>query len=389
MTIRAALPLRPGRSVGVAGAIVLLVVLAALAGVRVLAPAEVSYPVTAPIGSRAVPERGLTGRLVAAPLIVQGRIRVYASKRMVRADAPVRAKTTNTPVWSYRRWPQQLTGVVAVGTTVVSRWSDGDLVALDGNTGHIAWRAAGPGGGTYTGRRTGSATVWDPPGLHTSGDLVVAGNGRWVAGFDAATGAQRWQAATAGSCFTTAGGQLVCGRTVLDAATGAAVPGWPTGPYAPVGCGVAASGCGGVRDASGHGWLTGVTPPQRSAVLDRPSATVAGGLVVDSTGDAVVAWSPFTGRTVWRWAGAATVLGGGPGRVYVLTADRLLVGLSARAGSPRVYGRMGSETDDTDWTPGGRQITGTYVVIERIGDPDPDSVHHLFSVDADVVAAVT
>jgi hypothetical protein len=371
------------------GVIALLAVLAALAGLRVLAPAEVSYPVTAPIPAPDRPKRGLTARLAAAPLIVQDRIRVYGSKRMVRADAPVRAKTMNTPVWSYRRWPQQLTGVVAVGTTVVSRWSDGDVVALDGNTGRIAWRAGGPGGGTYTGGRTGSATVWDPPGLHTSGDVVIAGNGRQVAGYAAATGARRWQAAVAGSCFGTAGGQLVCGRTVLDAASGSAVTGWPPGPYAPVGCGVAASDCGGVRDASGHGWLTGVTPPQRSAALDRPSATVAGGLVVDSTGGAVVALAPFTGAEVWRWAGAATVLGGGPGRVYVLTPDRLLVGLSARAGSPRAYGRMGKKTDDTDWTPGRRQITGTYVAVERIGDPDPGSVNHLFSVDADVVTAVT
>ncbi len=367
----------------------MLVVLAGLAGVRVLEPAEVSYPATAPIPALHHPKRGLTARLTAAPLIVQDRIRVYASKRMVRADAPVRAKTTNTPVWSYRRWPQQLTGVVAVGMTVVTRWSDGDMVALDGNTGRIAWRDAGPGGGTYTGRQTGSATVWDPPGLHTSGDVVIAGNGRQLAGFDAADGARRWQDAAAGSCFTTAGGQLVCGRTVLDAASGTALTGWPPGPYAPVGCGVAASDCGGVRDASGHGWLTAESSPQRSAVLDPPSATVAGGLVVDSTGAAVMAWSPFTGREVWRWAGVGTVLGGGPGRVYVLTPDRLLVGLSTRAGSPRVYGRMGAKLEHTDWTPGGRQITRTFVEIERIGDPDPDSVHHLFSTDPDVVAAVT
>lgn len=372
-----------------AGFIALLVVLAGLAGVRVLAPAEVSYPATAPIPAAHVGHQpGVTGRTAAAPLIVQGRIRVFASKRLVRADAPVKLHTTRTPVWSYRRWPQQLTGVVAVGMTVISRWSDGKLVAIDGTTGRIAWRASGPAGGTYTGARTGAATVWRPPGLTTSGDLVVAAGGGRVVGLDAATGARRWAVAAAGDCFTTGGGRVVCGRTVLDAPSGSLVSGWPPGPYVPVGCAVATSGCAGVRDASGHGWLTGALVPQRSAALDQPGTTVAAGLIVGSADGEVVARAPRTGTPVWRWPGAATVLGDGPGRIYVLTADRDLVALDAASGAARSYGRMAVGTEKTTWSPGAWQVAGGYLAIERIADPDPSSVHHLFTVENELIVGL-
>jgi outer membrane protein assembly factor BamB len=272
--------------------------------------------------------------------------------------------------------------------TVVSRWSDGDLVAIDGATGLLAWRAAGPSGGTYTGGRTGAATVWSPPGLHTAGELVIAGNGRQVAAFDAGTGARRWSLPATGDCFTTSGDRVVCGRTVVDAASGAAVAGWPAGPYAPVGCYVAASGCGGVRDSAGHGWLTGAVTPERAAALDPPSATLAAGVVVESAGGAVVARSPVSGVPLWRWAGAATVLGGDAGRVFVLTDDRRLVALSARTGEDHSYGRMSAATESADWSPGGVQITGDFVVVERIGDPDPASAKHLFTIAPDAVAGV-
>lgn len=369
------------------GVVAALVVLAALAGVRVLAPAEVGYPATGPL-PRPEPQSGVTGRTASAPLIVSGRLRVFAGKRLVRADAPVSAKTTETPVWSYRRWPQQLTGVVAVGTTVVSRWSDGKLVAIDGTTGRIAWRASGPAGGTYTGARTGAATVWTPPGLHTAADLVITSSGGRAIGFDARSGAVRWQTAVTGDCFTTAGARFVCGRTVLDAPSGSAVTGWPPGPYVPVGCSVAASACGGFRDAAGHGWLSGQPGPQRSAALDRPGTTVAAGLVVSASDGRVEAFSPSTGAPLWHWPGDVTVLGGAPGRVFVLTADRTLIALDAASGAPRSYGRMAVGTEKTTWSPGAWQVTDGYVAIERIDDPDPSSVHHLFTVETEIIAAV-
>ncbi len=120
---------------------------AAAAGIiayRVLAPAEVSTPARDDYPARSMPDPGVTGRLPVAPLIVDGRLRVYAAPRQVYADQPVDSRSRRTPYWSFRRWPASLDAVVASGTTVVSRWSDGQLVAIDARTGRVAWRAAGP-----------------------------------------------------------------------------------------------------------------------------------------------------------------------------------------------------------------------------------------------------
>src|SRR4051794_21040584 len=109
-----------------------VVVAAGLIGWRVLKPAEVLSPVAAALPAAADRSPQVTGRTNQAPLIVDGLIRVYANPRQVRADAPVDAKSVNTALWSFRRWPVQLSGVVAVGDTVISRWADGELVALAG-----------------------------------------------------------------------------------------------------------------------------------------------------------------------------------------------------------------------------------------------------------------
>ncbi len=361
-----------------------LVLLAAagLIGWRVLRPAEVLHPATDAYPAAEQRGPGVTGKVASAPLIVDGRIRVFAAPRLVKADAPVSAKTMTTPRWSFRRWPQQLSGVVAVGTTVVSRWSDGELVALDGRTGEIVWRADGPAAGGWTGERTGATVVWAPPGLLTAGSVVLArGEGR-VAAFEARSGAARWQGECAGAGFTTAGSQLICGDVVRDAATGAVAVGWPAGPYAAVGCGVASSGCAGVRDAAGQGWLTAGAAPQRAAALDAPDSTVlmverttatgrAASAFAFTTGDTVIARSPLTGGELWRWSGpgGATVLGSGPDAVYLLTADRLLVAVDAATGEVRMQFPLVVSREDTDWVPAGRQVAGGFVAVERrIGD---------------------
>ncbi|MGW5673331.1 PQQ-binding-like beta-propeller repeat protein, partial [Micromonospora sp. NPDC003776] len=158
-----------GRRIAVALAVVLAVAAAAVVVHRVLAPAEVStvargaYPAAPNPGPRVI------GRLPVAPLVVDGRLRVYAGARQVYADQPVDRRYRVTPFWSYRRWPAKLDGVLAEGTTVVSRWSDGKLVALDARTGRVAWRADGPEPGALPKpRRTYAATVWDPAGLHVA-----------------------------------------------------------------------------------------------------------------------------------------------------------------------------------------------------------------------------
>jgi hypothetical protein len=115
---------------------------------------------------------------------------------------------------------------------------------------------------------------------------------------------------------------------------------------------------------------------------------VAAGLIVESADGEVVARAPRTGAPVWRRPGAATVLGGGPGRIYVLTGDRELVALTAASGVARSYGRMAVGSEKTTWSPGAWQVADGYVAIERIADPDPSSVHHLFTVETEIIAAV-
>lgn len=360
----------------------ILVVVAATIGWRVVGPAEVIdpatdvYPATPPRGP------GVTGKTVAAPLVVDARIRIFAAKRQVRAEAPVNARMAVTPRWSVRRWPAQLNGVVAIGTRVVSRWSDGELVAIDARTGRVAWRADGPAAGGYTGGSTGAATVWAPPGLFTSGNTVLVRGGGRVLALEVANGATRWAADCRGASFVTAGGQLVCGDVVYEVATGTPAAAWPAGPYTEVGCTAAHSGCAGLRDATGRGWITAAKAPQRAGALDTPGNTAQliqrntatgrrSAVIAFSTGPAVVARSPVTGRELWNFSDprGATVLGTGPDSVFLLTGDRHLVTVNASTGKVRTRFPFAVDTETTDWTPGQWQVTDSYVAVERL-DPD-------------------
>jgi len=95
-----------GKLLRVAAAVAVLAA-AVLIGWRGLAPAEVSEPASGALPVAATLPPGVTGKTTMAPLIVDGRIRVYAGDRLVKADAPVEAKTMYTPRWSYRRWPER------------------------------------------------------------------------------------------------------------------------------------------------------------------------------------------------------------------------------------------------------------------------------------------
>ncbi|WP_153040548.1 hypothetical protein [Actinoplanes sp. TFC3] len=151
---------------------IVLVAAAGLIGWRVLRPSEVVEAAALPYPAAEVVAPGVTGKTALAPLIVDERIRVYAGKRVVKADSPISATTMYTPLWSYRRWPAQVSGVVAAGATVVSRWSDGLVVALDGRTGRVVWRTGGPAADPFA-EPTGSDAVWDPAGLSVSGSAVL------------------------------------------------------------------------------------------------------------------------------------------------------------------------------------------------------------------------
>ena len=365
-------------------AAVAVLVAAALIGWRVLAPAEVLEPATGAYPVAVTLPPGVTGKVTMAPLIVAGSIRVYAGKRLVKADGPVQAETTYTARWSFRRWPEQLTGIVAVETTVVTRWSDGELVALDGRTGKISWRAAGPGAAPFAGR-TGSAAVWAPPGLHTSGTSVLVTDGRQLTAHAVADGTRRWTVTLPDGCddgFVTTGGRYVCGAGGWDVGSGSAVAGWPTGPFTAIGCDIARSGCAGLRDGSGQGWLTGGTRPVRAPALDAPAATAAGDLVLTASDGAVVA--SRAGRAVWRWGGAAQVLGVRAGRVALLTPERQLVVLDLAAGAQLAAFPLYVRNERVEpWKTERWQLADGYLAVERL-IPEKDT---FYTTDPVVIAA--
>jgi outer membrane protein assembly factor BamB len=375
-----------GKLLRVVAAVAVLMA-AALIGWRVLAPAEVLKPFAGAYPVAATVPPGVTGKVTMAPLIVAGQIRVYAGKRLVKADGPVAAKTMYTARWSFRRWPEQLTGIVAVATTVVTRWSDGELVALDGRTGKPIWRADGPGAASFTGR-TGSAAVWAPPGLHTSGTSVLVSDGRQVTARAVADGTQRWTVTLPDGCgdgFVTAGGRYVCGSGAWDVGSGGAVSEWPAGPFTAVGCAVARSGCAGLRDGSGQGWLTGGTRPERAPALDAPAATAAGDLVLTASGGVVTA--SRAGREVWRWAGAARVLGVRAGRVALLTPDRQLVVLDLAGGTQRAaFPLYVSDERVEPWKTERWHLADGYLAVERL-TPESGADPDFYTTDPVVIAA--
>ncbi|MEU4425486.1 PQQ-binding-like beta-propeller repeat protein [Actinoplanes sp. NPDC024001] len=370
-----------------------LLAAAALVGWRVLAPAEVLAGATTPYPPISLRPPGVTGRTNLAPLIVDGRVRVYAAKHQVKADGPADGRTLYTARWSFRRWPQQLSGIVASGTKVISRWSDGELVALDARTGKIVWRTDGPDAPGYAGHRTGAAAVWTPPGLRIAAGTVVVTVGENLAGYDLSTGAERWRIATPPGCadgFTTADGAYVCGTGAYDLESGAGIAGWPAGPFEPVGCDSGGSGCAGFRDGAGQGWIIGEGSPQRAAGLDAPGTTIAAGVVVAASETAVSARTA-DGAQLWSRAGAARILGGTSSTVVLLTPDNTLVGVDARTGTENYSFPLAYGTESTEWKPGGYRLTGRFLAMERLREDapdDPESPVYYLTLDTVIIAAL-
>jgi hypothetical protein len=149
-----------------------------------------------------------------------------------------------------------------------------------------------------------------------------------------------------------------------------------------------------MRDAAGQGWLTAGAAPERSAVLDAPDSTVhmverttadgrASSAFAFSTGATVIARSPLTGGELWRWSGpgGATVLGAGADIVYLLTGDRQLVAAEASTGEVRLQFPLVVGKEGTEWIPGGHQVAGGYLAVERRTPDGP------FAPETVVVAA--
>ncbi|MFD2766624.1 PQQ-binding-like beta-propeller repeat protein [Micromonospora eburnea] len=393
----------------------------AVVGHRVLAPAEVETIARAGYPSAVTPTVGVVGRLPVAPLIVDGRLRVYAAARQVYADQPADRRHRVSPYWSYRRWPARVSGVVADGTTVVSRWSDGKLVALDARTGRVAWRADGPEPGVLPEpRRTYAATVWEPSGLSVARTpsgrtvLVVAGAGE-LGGYDLADGRRLWRADQERGCLgaagTTAAGEVLglaaCDgpETVefRDAATGAVRTRWRPSDapdrfvLTPVGCREGRSGCRGLRISDGEGnggqgWLVGTGAPVAAPGLAGADTALDGERAVGTSAAVVTGRLARTGAELWRRTdlGPVRIIAAEPGRVHLLTAGRDLVTLDPATGAERSRIALTIGQDGIDWQPGRAYATGGYVAVERAREravPDDDDQAYFLAAEPVLLAA--
>lgn len=381
-------------------AVVLALVASAAIGYRVLAPAETVTPARGvlPAPPADVP-LGVIGTLNAAPLIVADQVRIYAFHRRVWADQPVGAETRRTAHWSYRRWPAEVTGVVEAAGAVITHWSDDRLVALDAATGHVRWRADAPVTELrYAGRRTGAATVWDPPGLRTGtgadGEAVLVVLGRSeIRALDPRHGRELWRFAYAEDCrdagLTTTDGHLLIldrcsGPQVVefrDLITGALVDRWrpagagPTFEVVPVGCRIGRSDCPGVRTVgpeSSRGWLVDAAgSPVSVASLAEPDAMLVGEVVVHPSGIGVLARHVRTGAQLWRHTGPEgyALLAVAPGRVQLRTSAGDLVTVDPATGAERSRFPLTFRGDSLTWAPGLVYAVGRYLAVERLAEP--------------------
>jgi outer membrane protein assembly factor BamB len=389
------------RLAAIALAIVLGLTGSVALGIRVFAPRDTltrpttPYPAAGPI----VDERPFS-ELRAAPLVVDGRLRIYGEKWRVWADGPVGSRYERTPYWSLRRWPAQLLGVVA-GTgggrpVVVSQWSDGQLVAIDARAGTVAWRLTAPlRPRGYDGRRTGASTVYSPRSLLTatpstdqsggSPVLILTAPGL-VRGYALATGTRLWQRPVVGGCEPQAwtGRGLVAvpdcagpSISLLSALTGAEAARFtspdPHLAVQPSHCRLGRTDCP-MLAAGEQTWL--LSPDASLAELPWPlpdGALLSGDRVVYTTVAGVVS-RPLTGNAGrWTWTGQGRLVGADAARVYLLTDDHTVIGLDPTTGRLRVVGCAASKPNET-WDLGAVYTTGDgeYLAMERLINTDPD-----------------
>lgn len=373
-------------------AAVVLIVLGVTAGVRVLAPAEV-LTVTTSIQSRPIARAtGTAGLLYWAPLMV-GDHRVFAGDRLVRADYPFNGSTERTPSWSLRRWPQSLLGVVSAGDLVISRWSDGDLVAIRASDGGRAWRASGPesapDAGTPRERRTNEQLSWTPPDLYTAVDsagveLIVVRGESAVRVYDAGTGQERTpiEADCGPKSFTTQDGRYACqtstGLSVYDLAGGTTYDWAYADKFKGDSCFLGASRCALIREdkAQGKAYRFTAQGVQAAPAADVDGAKVWGKVVF--TADNVrtaKATNLDTGEVLWTWPGRAydtklRVLAVQEGRVHLINLDNRLITLDQATGAQISLFAFGvpiskSTGEELHWTPGPAYAQDNLIVAVR------------------------
>jgi len=379
-------------------AVVAIVALAAFAVIayRVFAPHETLTRPTVPYPAvQVIIDDRPFSELRAAPLVVEDRLRIYAEKWRVWADAPVGVRYESTPYWAFRRWPAQVLGVVtaqtAAGPMVLTQWSDGVIIALDARKGAIAWRttAAIAPGQSYDGRRTGAATVYDPPHLLTARVgtqtvVVVTGPGTAEA-FDAATGKVLWHRALPGGCEQTTftGSALLAvpacdGRSIAfvsvtdgkDKATWAAPESAKPASHAL--CELSRFECRLITVGTAS-WVLGPDASLTAAPPLEPGAMLAGDRVVYPTTTGVEARPLGSKDPLWTWNGLGTLVAADAVGVYIVAHDRTVLGLSPATGHLIVLG-CASSAPNEDWQIGHIYSTGGgYLALERITKAAPSS----------------
>ncbi len=383
--------MRQARLARVSAAVVgILIALAALAvvGYRVFAPHETLTRPTVPYPPVVlITDERPYSELRAAPLVVEGRLRIYAEKWRVWSDAPVGERYESTPYWAFRRWPAQVVGVIAgrtpVGPVVVTQWSDGEIIALDARRGAIAWRAKTPIiKRHYDGRRTGASIVYAPRSLLTARTvdrliLFVTGPGA-VHAFDAATGARLWQRDVRGGCEPAAwtGSHLIVlpdcegpAVTILAAVDGRERGQWksPGGAVSPQPalCELHRSECR-LATVGDQAWLLGADARFTAVPSLESGAVLAGERVIFPTSTGVAARRLAERTPLWTWRGQGTLIAADSAGVYLLTDDRTVLGLSPATGHLSVLGCAASKPSES-WRIGYVYPTGAgYLALERI-----------------------
>ena len=391
-------------TVAVVAALLLLAGLGAL-GWRVLRPAAAldrsgnPYPATA-----AEPGDERYGDIPDAPLFLDGRLRVFAEKRRVWVDTAMKSPHEVIPHWSYRRWPGQVVGVVAIEPTaanpvpmVVSRWSDGTVSGIDARAGRIAWekRIAPEDAAGYTGRRTGGGTVYRPRGMFTAADTLVVGGGGAAAGYDPWTGARRWTRPVAcagdtarGEWTTTTAYVARCGDRldIVDAATGTPHAAWSGSAPQPWGCRLGHSGCP-MLTSGGANFRVSDDGVVAAAPAARPGSRflVAGGYV-EWTRDAYVAVvDAATGQQRWQVPLHGYVVGADDRYVYLITRSHWLVTLDAATGRDRSRVPIPA---GRNWRTGFVYANHGFVALERvIGREDDSDAHYYYATQSVVVVS--
>jgi outer membrane protein assembly factor BamB len=376
------------------GVLVLLAV-SGIVAYRVFAPHEtLTTPTVAYPEVQVITDERPFSELRAAPLVVEGRLRVYAEKWRVWADAPVGERYESTPYWAFRRWPAQVVGVIQAsapnGPVVITQWSDGELIALDARRGAIAWRTSAPiDEREYDGRRTGASIVYEPRSLLTAraGDrtvLLVTGP-RQLTALEVATGKGLWQRELPTGCepagWTGAGLVAVpdCGTPTvrfLDAVGGGERASWtspnPAVPPSPALCELSRSECRLVT-VRFQSWLLGADGSLDAVPSLELNAQLAGERVIYQTGTGVAARRLTDTSPLWTWSGRGRLISADSAGVYLITDDRTVLELSPATGHLVAVG-CASSAPNEDWKLGHVYPTGgTYLALERITNVSPRS----------------